>query len=77
MSAIPTLAYSTHLYDEKVVRSVAHATRRDAEELLSLAGRIPIQVASTAFPLEQANQALEALKKGWIRGAAVLAVSAR
>ncbi|MFQ5590349.1 MAG: zinc-dependent alcohol dehydrogenase family protein [Phycisphaerae bacterium] len=72
MSAIPQMDYAKHLYDEKVLRSVANATRRDGEELLALASKIPIRTVTRTFPLEQANDALEALKAGGLGGAAVL-----
>jgi len=72
MSPIPELDYATHLYQEKALRSVANATRRDGEELLRLAGEIPIRTAVTTFPLDQANEAMLAVKNGRIRGAAVL-----
>jgi propanol-preferring alcohol dehydrogenase len=72
MSAIPPIDYTRHLYDEKILRSVANATRRDGEEFLALAAEIPIHTTTTTFPLEQANQALLALKTGGLSGAAVL-----
>lgn len=74
MSEIPPLDYTKHLYDEKVLRSVANSTRRDGEELLSLAAQIPIRTEVTSFPLDQANEALIALKTSQISGAAVLTV---
>jgi len=75
MSPIPELDYLKHLYDEKVVRSVANATRSDGEELLKLAVEIPIRTSTQLFPLEQANEALLALKNSEITGAGVLKVS--
>ncbi len=72
MSPIPTLDYTRHLYDEKILRSVANSTRRDGEELLSVAAEIPIRTTTQSFPLAQANDALQALKSGSISGAAVL-----
>jgi propanol-preferring alcohol dehydrogenase len=72
MTEVPPLDYVKHLYDEKVLRSVANATRRDGEELLSVAAEIPIRTETTAFPLDQANEALLALKTGRISGAVVL-----
>ncbi len=75
MSSIPPLDYLKHLYDEKVVRSVANATRRDGQELLDLAAKIPIRTATRTFPLEEANQALVALKTSGVTGAAVLRVN--
>ena len=74
MSEIPPLDYTQHLYDEKVLRSVANSTRRDGEELLTLAAQIPIQTEVTTFPLDRANEALIALKTSRISGAAVLTV---
>jgi propanol-preferring alcohol dehydrogenase len=72
MSPIPAMDYATHLYGERALRSVANATRRDAEELLELAARIPIRTAVQTYPLREANEALLALKTGRITGAAVL-----
>lgn len=72
MSEIPPLDYREDLYDEKVLRSVANATRGDAVELLALAAEIPIVTTTTAFPLQQANEALVALKNGDFTGSAVL-----
>ena len=74
MTPVPVMDYGKHLYDERCVHSVANATRRDGEELLALAAEIPIRTSVETFPLEQANEALSALKTGKITGAAVLAV---
>src|SRR6185295_10572082 len=57
MTDIPSFPYSK-LWGERVLRSVANLTRRDAEEFLSLAPRIPIRVTARAYPLERANDAL-------------------
>ena len=73
MSPIPQLDYSL-LYGERVVRSVANNTRRDGEDFLKIAAAIPIHTEVREFPLDQANQALQALKNDAIRGAAVLQV---
>lgn len=73
MSPVPRLEYEK-LYGERVVRSVMNYTRRDAEEFLDLARRIPIRTETVAFPLSDANRALARLKRGEIRGAAVLEV---
>jgi propanol-preferring alcohol dehydrogenase len=51
---------------------VANLTRRDGEEFLELAPRIPVNTEIEVFPLEHANQALDALRRGAIRGAGVL-----
>jgi alcohol dehydrogenase, propanol-preferring len=73
MSDIPSFPYEI-LWGERVLRSVANLTRQDGEEFLALAPQIPIRTAVETFALSQANEALEALRKGKIRGAAVLVV---
>jgi len=74
MSPIPELPYRL-IYHERTVRSVANSTRQDAEELLAVAAEIPIRTAVQTFPLEEANQALQALKASQIDGAAALRIS--
>jgi propanol-preferring alcohol dehydrogenase len=74
MSKIPAFPYEL-LWGERVVRSVANLTRRDGDELLALAPRVPVRTEVEAFPLERANEALDALRGGRVRGAAVLAVA--
>jgi len=71
MSDIPAFPYEW-LWKERVIRSVANLTRRDAEEFLVLAPRIPVRVETEAWPLDQANEALTALRDGALTGAAVL-----
>ena len=71
MSDIPSFPYQL-LWGERVVRSVANLTRRDGEEFLALAARLPLRTRVQKFPLEQANEALTALREGRITGAAVL-----
>lgn len=73
MSDIPSFPYDI-LWGERVVRSVANLTRRDGEEFLALAPRIPVRTRTTAFPLDRANEAVDALRRGAIAGAAVLTV---
>ncbi len=73
MSEIPSFPYDI-LWGERMVRSVANLTRQDGEEFLALAPQIPIQTEVTAFPLANANEALEALRNGQIQGAAVLII---
>jgi propanol-preferring alcohol dehydrogenase len=73
MSDIPAFPYEI-LWEERVVRSVANLTRRDAAEFLALAPAIPVRTEVQVFPLAQANAALAALRAGRVRGAAVLAV---
>jgi propanol-preferring alcohol dehydrogenase len=71
MSPIPTFPYET-LYGERSVRSVMNYTRKDAEEFLELAARIPVRAEIESLPLADANRALLGVKRGKIRGAAVL-----
>ena len=71
MSEIPAFPYRD-LWHERTICSVANLTRRDGEEFLQLAARIPIRTETQTFRLEQANEALEALRRGKLRGAAVL-----
>jgi propanol-preferring alcohol dehydrogenase len=71
MSAIPAFPYDL-LWGERVVRSVANLTRRDGEEFLALAVRVPVRTTVEAFPLEAANEALDAVRSGRVQGAAVL-----
>jgi alcohol dehydrogenase, propanol-preferring len=73
MSDVPSFPYEL-LWEERVVRSVANLTRRDGEEFLALAPQVPVRTEIETFPLEQANEALERLRRGRIRGAAVLRV---
>ncbi len=71
MSDIPSFPYSL-LWGERVLRSVANLTRADGLAFMELAARIPIRTHVERFALEQANQALEKLRKGQLIGAAVL-----
>jgi propanol-preferring alcohol dehydrogenase len=71
MSQIPAFDYDL-LWRERVVRSVANLTRRDGEEFLALAPRVPVRTRVTSYPLEAANEALADLRAGRFTGAAVL-----
>ncbi len=71
MSDIPAFPYHL-LWGERSLRSVANLTRKDGEEFLDLAPQVPVRTEVEAFALEEANVALEALRAGEIRGAAVL-----
>ena len=71
MSEIPAFPYEI-LWGERVVRSVANLTRRDAEEFLALAPQVPVRTSVELFPLVEANAALDALRAGRLKGAAVL-----
>ena len=72
MSPIPEIDYDRLLYHERIIRSVANATREDAREFLRIAAEIPVRTEIETFRLEDANQALQAVKRSAIRGAAVL-----
>jgi propanol-preferring alcohol dehydrogenase len=74
MSDIPSFPYRI-LWEERVVRSVANLTRRDGEEFLALAPKVPVRTEVESFPLFQANEALDRLRKGRVRGAAVLVIA--
>jgi propanol-preferring alcohol dehydrogenase len=73
MSEIPAFSYSL-LWEERQLRSVANLTRRDGEEFLALAPRIPVQTEVHVYPLERTGDALEDLRQGRFEGAAVVAV---
>ena len=73
LDRIPEMPY-TLLYGERTLRSVTAATRRDAEELLALAARIPVRTEVERFLLEEANHALQRLKASQISGAGVLEI---
>ncbi len=74
MTPIPEMDYSQYLYYERGIRSVTASTRRDGQELLELAAKIPIRTETQSFPLEEANRALQLLKRGEINGAGVLEI---
>ena len=71
MSDIPSFPYRL-LWEERVVRSVANLTRQDAEEFLALASKAGVHTATQTYPLAEANRALADLRRGALRGAAVL-----
>ena len=73
MSDLPSFPYDI-LWGERVVRSVANLTRQDGIEFMELAPRVPVRTEVEEFALEDANEALDRLRRGEIRGAAVLRV---
>ena len=75
MSDIPSFSYDL-LWEERSVRSVANLTRQDGLDFLALAPEVPVRTEVMPFPLEAANEALEGLRGGRVRGAAVLVVDA-
>ena len=74
MSDIPSFSYDL-LWGERVIRSVANLTREDGKEFLPLAARLGIRPEVTVFPLEHANEAVQALREGKFSGSAVLQIS--
>jgi len=74
MSDIPSFPYEI-LWGERALGSVANLTRRDGEEFIELAPRVPVRTEVSVYPLEEANRALEDLREGRFRGAAVLDVA--
>jgi alcohol dehydrogenase, propanol-preferring len=71
MSDIPSFPYRI-LWEERVLRSVANLTRRDGDEFLAIAMKVPVRTTTAPFPLADANEALTRLRDGRIEGAAVL-----
>jgi alcohol dehydrogenase, propanol-preferring len=74
MSDIPSFPYAD-LWGERTICSVANLTRKDGEEFLELAPRVPVQTQTQTFPLEEANIALDRLRSGKVNGAAVLVIN--
>ena len=73
MSEIPAFSYGL-LWGQRVLRSVANLTRKDGEEFMELAPRVPGRTGIREFPLQEANEALQHLRAGELRGAAVLKI---
>src|SRR5205814_2546560 len=74
MSNIPSFPYAD-LWGERAICSVANLTRRDGEEFLEIAPRIPVRTKTETFSLEEANIALEKFRSGELSGTAVLLIS--
>jgi alcohol dehydrogenase, propanol-preferring len=74
MSDIPSFPYE-ELWGERVLGSVANLTRQDGEEFIALAPKVPVHTEVSVYPLERANEALDDLRAGRFRGAAVLEVA--
>ena len=75
MSDIPSFPYRI-LWQERSLRSVANLTRRDAEDFLAIAPRVPVKTHVHTYPLTEVNRALDDLRRGRLRGAAVLVTRA-
>jgi propanol-preferring alcohol dehydrogenase len=71
MSDIPSFPYR-QLWEERVIRSVANLTRRDAIEFLALAPEVPVRTETVSYPLAETSRALDDLRHGRLQGAAVL-----
>jgi len=71
MSDVPSFPYEL-LWGERAIRSVANLTRADGEEFLAVAPTVPVRTEVETFPLEEANEALDRLRHGTLRAAAVL-----
>jgi alcohol dehydrogenase, propanol-preferring len=74
MSDIPSFPYEL-LWEERQLVSVANLTRQDGEEFLALAPQVPVRTEVATYELEQANEALDRLRSGHVRGSAVLVVA--
>jgi alcohol dehydrogenase, propanol-preferring len=74
MSDIPSFPY-VELWGERAICSVANLTRRDGEEFLDIAPRVPVRTETETLPLEEANTALDRFRSGELRGTAVLLIS--
>jgi len=74
MTDIPSFPY-VDLWEERVITSVANLTRGDGEEFFELAPRVPVQTQTEAFPMEQANTALDRFRAGKLKGTAVLKIA--
>ncbi|HWO16907.1 MAG TPA: zinc-dependent alcohol dehydrogenase family protein [Solirubrobacterales bacterium] len=74
MSDIPAFPYET-LWGERSLGSVANLTRRDGEEFMALAPRVPVRTEVQVYPLTEANQALDDIRTGRLQGAAVLKIA--
>ncbi len=72
LDRIPEFDYDRLLWGERQIRSVANMTRQDARDFLQLAADIGLRPKVTSFPLDQANEALLAIKQDSIDGAAVI-----
>ena len=73
MSDIPSFPY-VDLWGERAIMSVANLTRRDAQEFLEIAPRVPVQTKTETFPLEEANAALDRFRAGQLEATAVLVI---
>mgnify|MGYP001825907911 FL=1 len=73
--SLASLRYEDHLWLEKEIKTVANVTHRDVSEFLPLAAQVPLHVETQTYPLAAANDALNDLRRGHIRGAKVLIIN--
>ncbi|HEY9818256.1 MAG TPA: hypothetical protein V6D20_20985, partial [Candidatus Obscuribacterales bacterium] len=73
MSDIPSFPYRL-LWEERTIRSVANLTRKDGEDFLAVAPRVPVETQIQTYTLEAASQALDDIREGRLQGSAVLIV---
>jgi propanol-preferring alcohol dehydrogenase len=73
MSDLPAMPYEL-LWGERVLRSVANLTRDDGREFLAVAPQVPVRTEVRSYPLAEANSALDDVRRGALRGTAVLVV---
>ena len=74
MTDIPSFPYR-HLWEERVITSVANLTRRDGDEFFEIAPRVPVRTLTHTFPLEEANTALDQFRASKLGGTAVLTIA--
>jgi propanol-preferring alcohol dehydrogenase len=74
MTDIPSFPYR-HLWEERVITSVANLTRRDGDEFFEIAPRVPVRTQTETFPLEDANTALDLFRASKLDGTAVLTIA--
>ena len=72
-----SIRYEDHLWHEKEIKTVANVTRRDIAEFLPIAASVPLKVETQSYALEAANEALQDLRAGHIRGANVLIIGSK
>ena len=75
MTQVPALDYQRHLFGERDLRTVTSNTRRDADELLRLAARLPLEVHTTAYPFDETDRALADLAAGRVSGSLVVTLA--
>ena len=75
VDVLKSIDYAHHIWMEKEIKSVANVASQDLRDFLQIAAEIPIKPEVTTFQLDEANEALRALKAGGVRGSFVLKVN--